>query len=423
MAWTSTGTIRGPEGPQGPAGPSGTTGPAGPTGAAGPQGAAGAVGAQGAAGPAGADGATGPAGPTGPTGPQGAAGTGINLKGNLATQAELPGSGQLDGDAYVVAAVPPDRTNVLFVWDTETTTWVDAGSISGPAGPVGPAGAAGPTGPAGSSGAAGATGPAGPEGIQGPIGAPGPAGVEGSRGTGWFVGSGPPPASIPGSIVGDLYLDTLSGDVYLLGSGPAGLPVADLPPIGAAFEGGFYGGLISQSMNGVATHALIVSPKASGQSLRACKTTGTLTTAASSTFDGWANSNAANDAAHPATQWARGLSIATYTDWYIPALYELEILYRRFKPDSSEGNATSYGANPYAVPASANYTLSDPDQTTVPQFVDGAAEAFFAGPMGSSTQDSASSHEVQDWLYGNWEPLDKTFPRTVRAIRKIPVLP
>jgi hypothetical protein len=205
-------------------------------------------------------------------------------------------------------------------------------------------------------------------------------------GTGWFVGSGPPPASIPGQITGDLYLDQSNGDVYKLNVAASGTPVASLPAIGAAYEGGYYGGLISQSMNGVATHALIIAPKATGQSIRACKTTGTATTGASSTFDGWANSNAANDAAHPATQWARGLSIATFSDWYIPALFELEILYRRFKPDGSEGNVTTHGANPYAVPASANYTFSSPAQTAFPLFAIGGAQEFLAGGMGTSTR-------------------------------------
>ncbi|WP_143593584.1 collagen-like protein [Synechococcus sp. 1G10] len=424
MSWTSTGNIRGPQGPQGPAGPAGASGPAGATGAAGPQGSVGAVGAQGPAGSTGPAGATGPAGPTGPTGPQGAAGTGINLKGNVATQAQLPSSGQLDGDAYVVATVPPDRTNVLFVWDTETTQWVDAGSISGPAGPAGPAGSAGPTGPAGGTGPAGATGATGPQGIQGPIGPTGVAGPAGTRGTGWFVGSGPPPTNIPGSIVGDMYLDQATGDVYLLGSGPTGIPVGNLPAIGAAFQGGFYGGLISQSANGVATHALVIAPKATGHVLRACKTTNTATAGTSSTFDGYANSEAAKDAAHPANQWARALSIGGYSDWYIPAQFELEILFRRFKPDNSEGNTPGFGANAYAVPpTTANYSGSVPPATAVTAFQAGNAEAFEAINYGSSTQDGATTHVIQDWFYGPPEPNSKTFQQQVRAIRKVAVLP
>ena len=418
-SWANTGSIRGPQGVPGPTGPSGPAGPTGSQGNAGPQGSPGPAGSQGPAGATGPAGSAGAAGPQGPAGPQGTAGTGINLKGSVANFAALPTANRQQGDAYLVQ----NENNSLYSWNASTSTWINAGPISGPAGPAGPTGGVGPAGPTGPAGPAGSTGVAGPQGIQGPVGATGGAGVQGVRGTGWFVGSGPPPASIPGQLTGDLYLDQSNGDVYKLNVAASGTPVASLPAIGAAYEGGYYGGLISQSMNGVATHALIIAPKATGQSSRACKTSNTATTGASSTFDGWANSNAANDAAHPATQWARGLTIATFSDWYIPALFELEILYRRFKPDGSEGNGTSHGANPYAVPATANYTLSVPAQTAFPLFVDGAAQAFFAGGMGTSTQDSATTHQVQDWFYGNWDPLGKTIAQTVRAIRKIQVIP
>ncbi len=418
-SWANTGSIRGPQGVPGPTGPAGGTGPTGPQGNSGPQGPAGPAGSQGPAGTTGPAGSTGAAGPQGPAGPQGTAGTGINLKGSVATFSALPTTNRQQGDAYIVQ----DENDSLYSWNAAGSNWVNAGPISGPAGPAGPTGAVGPAGPTGPTGPAGSTGAAGPQGIQGPIGATGGAGAQGVRGTGWFVGSGPPPASIPGQIEGDLYLDQSNGDVYKLNVAASGTPVVSLPAIGAAYEGGYYGGLISQSMNGVATHALIIAPKASGQSSRACKTSNTATAGASSTFDGWANSNAANDAAHPATQWARGLTIATFSDWYIPALFELEILYRRFKPDGSEGNVTTHGANPYAVPASANYTFSSPAQTAFPLFAIGGAQEFLAGGMGTSTQDSATTHQVQDWFYGNWEPLGKTFPQTVRAIRKIQVIP
>jgi len=67
-AWSSLGTLAGPQGPAGADGADGAIGPAGPTGPAGPQGPAGADGATGPTGP------TGPAGPTGPQGPTGADG-------------------------------------------------------------------------------------------------------------------------------------------------------------------------------------------------------------------------------------------------------------------------------------------------------------------------------------------------------------
>lgn len=424
MSWTSTGNIRGPLGPQGPGGPTGGVGPTGPGGAAGPQGPAGSTGSQGPAGSTGPAGGAGPAGPAGPTGPQGAAGTGINLKGSVATEANLPSSGQLDGDGYVVENASGSRSDVLYVWDTETTQWVDAGSISGPAGPTGPAGGVGAAGPTGATGPAGGTGPAGPQGIQGPIGATGGAGAQGTRGTGWYVGSGPPPTNIPGSIVGDVYLDQVTGDVYSLGTGPTGTPVANLPAIGAAYEGGFYGGLISQSGNGVATHALIIAPKSTGHVLRACKTANTASAGTASTFDGFANCEAAKDATNPANQWARALTIGGFSDWYIPAIFELEILYRRFKPDNSEGNTEGFGANAYAVPATtSNYSMSVPPATAVTAFQAGNAQAFEAVNYGSSTQDASTTHVVQDWFYGSWGPIGKTFQQQVRAIRKIAVVP
>ena len=109
-------------------------------------------------------------------------------------------------------------------------------------------------------------------------------------------------------MTGDLYLDTTTGDVYQLSAAAAGIPVASLPSIGASFEGGYYGGLLSQSANGVPTHALVIAPKATGQSSKAWKTTNTTTAGTDSVFDGYANCEAMNDASHPAAQWARNAS-------------------------------------------------------------------------------------------------------------------
>jgi len=54
------------------------------------------------------------------------------------------------------------------------------------------------------------TGAAGP---QGPPGPAGPAGATGTRGSLWNTGAGAP-GTIPGVLAGDMYLDTVSGDVY-----------------------------------------------------------------------------------------------------------------------------------------------------------------------------------------------------------------
>ena len=184
---------RGPAGPAGPQGDPGPTGPQGPkgdigaTGATGPKGDIGATGATGPKGDPGTTGATGPTGPQGPKGDRGADGTGVSIRGSVPTSDALPGAAA-EGDAYLT-----EDTGHLWVWSG--SSWVDAGNITGPAGPEG---ATGPTGPAGADGAPGATGPQGPKGDQGadgpagPQGDPGPTGPQGPKGdTGATGATGP----------------------------------------------------------------------------------------------------------------------------------------------------------------------------------------------------------------------------------------
>jgi hypothetical protein len=232
----------GPPGIQGPAGPPGVSDVPGPTGPAGPQGAPGPVGPTGPAstvpGPAGATGPAGPTGPEGPAGPagakgdvgatgadgvqgvqgeQGPAGLGIKYRGEVATVAELPTTGNISGDLWVIGNRDDDSKPAdSYVWDEDQQDWVYAGAIQGvqgvqgvqgPVGPEGPAGADGATGPAGPKGdtgdqgppgetsgvvgpegpqgppgADGATGPAGPQGDVGPAGAKGDPGIQGPQG-------------------------------------------------------------------------------------------------------------------------------------------------------------------------------------------------------------------------------------------------
>lgn len=132
-------------------------------GSPGPKGDKGDTGATGATGATGSQGPQGVQGSPGPTGPQGAAGTGITMKGNVATSGALPPSGNTQGDAYIVQS-----DDSLWIWDG--TQWVSGGSIQGPPGAQGIQGVQGPTGPQGSPGATGstgATGPAGPNTVTG----------------------------------------------------------------------------------------------------------------------------------------------------------------------------------------------------------------------------------------------------------------
>ena len=169
-------SVTGPTGPQGAAstvtGPTGQQGPQGPTGPQGVTGPTGAIGAIGATGPTGSVGPTGPTGatgaastvtgPTGATGAQGPQGVPITLKGSKATVGELPATGNVLNDAWIV-----DADGDIYVWDG--TTWYSAGQIVGATGPTGPNGNNGATGPTGATGDAGPTGPSGVVSVTGPI--------------------------------------------------------------------------------------------------------------------------------------------------------------------------------------------------------------------------------------------------------------
>jgi hypothetical protein len=168
-----TGYITGPTGPQGPQGPQGTEGPAGPQGPQGMQ---------------------GPTGSQGPQGVQGEPGEGLNVKGSVQNASDLPMTGNLIGDAYVLQS-----NGHLLVWDG--AQWIDMGPLQGPQGPQGPQGAPGTQGVQGLAGAQGATGadgaqgPIGPVGPQGPKGEIGPQGQKGDSGPQGLPGAD---SSVPG---------------------------------------------------------------------------------------------------------------------------------------------------------------------------------------------------------------------------------
>jgi hypothetical protein len=175
-----------------------------------------------------------------------------------------------------------------------------------------------------------------------------------------------------------------------------------LPAIGAAFEGGFFAGTISHSFDGVATHALIVAPREFGASgtgyqigtLLQWKTTDTTTTGTDSPFDGYANTaamEAAGLANHPAANFCRGLTIGGFSDWYLPARYEMDIAYENLKP-STANNHTSWGINDYSVPKrTVNRTAGTPAQTSVAVFQNGNTEPYILNNHVSSTQNNAST--------------------------------
>ena len=185
--------------------------------------------------------------------------------------------------------------------------------------------------------------------------------------------------------------------------GDGGASLATLPEIGEAFGGGFFAGIIDTDANSAdidandtrqngKRYALIVSPQAIGEP---------------STSLRWRSSRTGVSEAAARTRWD-GLYVTNYiinfetladfpifefcdqvrssdpvpddggSDWYIPALDELELLYRNLKPGPEDNDVRErdlefpdlfqQGENPSSDPQGTAYTESDPQQTTVADF-------------------------------------------------------
>lgn len=190
--------------------------------------------------------------------------------------------------------------------------------------------------------------------------------------------------------------------------------------------GGYFAGYISHTADGNATHGLIVAPAASGyngKSKLVWKTTDTSTPGTDSEYDGADNTANMADASHPAANYCAGLSIGGYSDWYLPALYELEIAYYNLKPTTYPNDiALGNSSNIYAVPQRlSGYTYSNPPQTNVTDFQDNGVEAF--EPISShvsSTELNATSAWSIGFEDGGHNISNKSGALSyVRAFRKI----
>lgn len=165
-------SLKGDKGETGPKGDKGDTGEKGATGERGPQGLQGEKGLQGI------QGIQGPQGEPGPQGPKGDTGSGLNIKGELDSESQLPQEG-VSGDAWLIAG-----NLYVFVGENgnveSNPKWSNVGSIQGPAGPQGPVG---PKGEQGEPGPKGEPGADGAPGAQGPKGDPGQKGEKGDPGS------------------------------------------------------------------------------------------------------------------------------------------------------------------------------------------------------------------------------------------------
>ena len=192
------------------------------------------------------------------------------------------------------------------------------------------------------------------------------------------------------------------------------------PSIGTPWLGGTYAGMLL--INGAA-HALIVAPKAEGETQDIYGEYGQEIDGAGSYCDGLANTEAMAKAGSKLGAWARGLTIGGFQDWAIPARDQLELLYRNLKPADDE-NSGSFrdGDNPSSLPPGYPYTDEAPAQTGVEAFKDGGAEAFGASWYWASTQDSADNawYQYFDIGYQDWS--SKHHRGRARAVRQVPLI-
>jgi hypothetical protein len=207
---------------------------------------------------------------------------------------------------------------------------------------------------------------------------------------------------------------------------------------GQLVGGGYYAGDI---VDGGVTYMLIVSPKASGESFLAWGDNLNSAPVATETLtNGVAATNATSTSTYPAALYCQNRTINGYSDWYLPARDELEILYRNLKPTTTAntiGNRPStptggfgcdglrYGVNPNSSPTGTAYGSSSPVQTTVTAFRSGGAEAFdVTYPYWSSTSQDVPASGYTSW----WQNFDTGIqghngrhnPFKVRAVRRMP---
>lgn len=202
-------------------------------------------------------------------------------------------------------------------------------------------------------------------------------------------------------------------------------PTAAPSYIGQPYGGGYYAGKIAVNGGGIATHYLIVSPKATGE-LAADWGPLEVTTGITSVIDGPTNSAAlsALGTSYEAARFCENLVIGGYSDWYLPAKNELEVLYYFLKP-TTDNNHTASGANPNAVspePINTNYTVSSPAITTAgADFISGGINALPDSNVWTSTEVNSDFAVKQFGYTLNQGASMKDGPLNVRAIRRIAV--
>ena len=199
------------------------------------------------------------------------------------------------------------------------------------------------------------------------------------------------------------------------------VPAAQLPIIGSAFEGGFYGGLVRSADT---LQAIVWAPKAQGETIGALFPDRGVRVPVGTTncHDSQANTVALAALGSPVALWALGLQINGRSDWCIPARDVLELGYRHLKPGTWETAATFRdGDNPSSVPPGYPYTTGNPAQTTVEAFRLGGPEAFGERIYLASTLYGDSYAWVQSFDDGTQYDDHLSAERAVRAVCRFPL--
>lgn len=154
---------------------------------------------------------------------------------------------------------------------------------------------------------------------------------------------------------------------------------------GTPLAGGYFAGFISTSQNGVATHALIVAPAATGYNGKNTLNWKTSNTSESgnSDWDGASNTSAKASSTYPAINYCAQLSTGGYSDWYLPSIYEFEVAFTNLSPSNHSTqipSAAPSNQNTISVPKRPNVLRKE--QVQLPDnslFHEGGTEAFVGG--------------------------------------------
>jgi hypothetical protein len=202
----------------------------------------------------------------------------------------------------------------------------------------------------------------------------------------------------------------------------------------------------------MAKYRVIVAPKSSGEnSSRQYKNANTAAPSATGTLTEGLKATVAmvadgNSTVYPAAHYCDGLTIGGYSDWYLPARDELELIWRNLKPVTNNNytttdrptgatpdyknlgslgdTANTHGLNNNSDPQGVAYTSGSPAQTSVAAFQTGGAEAMAFGSHGywSSTEYSSSDAWYQRYTTSNPGFQDPSFGKNitnyVRAVRR-----